>query len=164
MDAKERVAILLDCTLLSNFARVGRIQLLEQATGGNALTTPEVMKEFKAGVDMGYFPANHLEWLPVVSMSTKEQKTYRMLHLQIGSGEASCLAIAQHRKMTVASDDSDARRYAQQSGIPITGTLGILVHLIRQNILLLPEGNQILQEMVRNGYYAPMMSLEALIS
>lgn len=62
------------------------------------------------------------------------------------------------------TDDSDARRYARQSGIPVTGTLGILVRLVQKRLLSLDEANLLLAEMVKYGYYSPVTDLSLLLS
>ena len=48
--------ILLDTTVLSNFARAGRIDLLRLALP-EATTTPLVLAELQRGASAGYFPA-----------------------------------------------------------------------------------------------------------
>ncbi len=158
----EQIDILLNCTVLSNFALVGRLDLLQEAVGGRAATTEAVFQEFNEGVALGYFPQVSLEWLPVLSLSSEEQAIFQRLHPRFGAGDASCLAVAQHRGLKVATDDGDSRRYAQRAGIPISGTLGILVQLVRSNILSLQEGNAILAEMIQQGYRAPEADLSVL--
>jgi|YNPMSStandDraft_1061717.scaffolds.fasta_scaffold77520_2 predicted nucleic acid-binding protein len=158
----EQIDILLNCTVLSNFALVGRLDLLQTAVGGRAATTEAVIQEFNAGIALGYFPQVSLEWLPVLPLSPEEQATYQQIHPRLGAGEASCLAVAHHRGLKVATDDGDSRRYAQRTGIAISGTLGILVQLVRSNILTLQEGNAILAAMIQQGYRAPEADLSAL--
>jgi hypothetical protein len=49
--------VLLDNTVLSNFALVERPDLLRVAVGTVAATTTDVMSEFGAGVEQGRLPA-----------------------------------------------------------------------------------------------------------
>ncbi|MBI3952080.1 MAG: DUF3368 domain-containing protein [Acidobacteria bacterium] len=149
------IDILLNNTVLSNFAQVHRINLLEVAASGRAAMTEAVLEEFNKGIALGYFQDISLDWLPVLSLSPEEQQTFQLIQLRLGAGEASCLAIAHHRGMRVATDDMDARRHAQRSGIPISGTLGILVYLVGNHIINLQEANAILAEMIQHGYRAP---------
>ena len=159
-----QIDILLNNTVLSNFAQVHRLSLLETAASGRAATTEAVLEEFNEGIALGYFQAVALDWLPVVSLSPEEQQTFQLIHLRLGAGEASCLAMAQHRGMRVATDDRDARRYAQRTGIPVSGTLGILVHLVGTQTINLQEANAILAGMIQHGYRAPVTDLSTLVA
>lgn len=103
-----------------------------------------------------------LDWLPVLALSPEEQATFQLIHWSLGAGEASCLAVAQHRRLRVVTDDGDARRYAQRTGISVSGTLGILAHLVRIHALTLQEGNALLAEMMQHGYRAPVADLSVL--
>jgi predicted nucleic acid-binding protein len=48
--------MLLDNTVLSNFALAGRIELLTKALGSQVATTPQVIDEFNAGIARGRVP------------------------------------------------------------------------------------------------------------
>ncbi|BCW97036.1 MAG: hypothetical protein WHS44_05265 [Fimbriimonadales bacterium] len=164
LDARgQPITILLNCTVLSNFAVVNRLDLLQSAARGQAATTEVVIDEFNEGVVLGYFAPASLDWLPVLTLSPEERVTFHRLRIRLGAGEASCFAVAHHRGLRVATDDSDARRYAQRAGIPVSGTLGILAQLVRSRVITLEEGNALLAEMVQRGYRAPLTDLSTLL-
>lgn len=48
--------MLLDNTVLSNFALVGRIELLTKALGSQVVTIPQVIDEFNDGIARGRVP------------------------------------------------------------------------------------------------------------
>jgi len=50
------MTLLLDNTVLSNFALVNRIELLATALGADIATTPQVLAEFRTGVALGRLP------------------------------------------------------------------------------------------------------------
>jgi len=158
------VEILLNNTVLSNFAIVGRINLLQQAVAGKAGTTQQVLAEYQRGVEFGLLPPVNFDWLPVLMMDEQEQQTFELLRQRLGTGEASCLAIAYHRGLWVATDDRDARRYALQMNIALSGTIGILVGLVRAKVISLEEANALLSEMIRHGYRSPVTDLSVLLS
>ena len=56
-------------------------------------------------------------------------------------GEASCLALAISRRMTLVTDDLAARRLAEKREVSLSGTLGILIALVRHNAFSLKEAN-----------------------
>jgi predicted nucleic acid-binding protein len=47
--------------------------------------------------------------------------------------------------------------------VPLTGTVGILIALVRRQRLLLDEANQILAVMIQRRYRAPVDRLDDLI-
>jgi predicted nucleic acid-binding protein len=55
--------LLLDNTVLSNFALVDRIDLLVDALGSQVATTPQVIAEFNDGIARGRLPETKLDWL-----------------------------------------------------------------------------------------------------
>ena len=58
--------LLLDNTVLSNFALVECISLLPDALGSQIATTSQVISEYQNGVAKGILPAASWEWLEVI--------------------------------------------------------------------------------------------------
>ena len=153
--------ILLDTTVLSNLARIGRLDLLHLALP-DAVTTPQVLAELEKGRESGYLPAGPEEWPRTVNLTPPEEARTAGLRSILGDGEASCLAVLLERSGALFSDDLDARRYAQRQGIPVSGTLGVLVLLVEQGHLTLAQADNYLRRMISLGYRSPVKSLAAL--
>ena len=63
-------------------------------------------------------------WIKTVRLTRLQRASYAGLH----RGEASVLALAEeHNARLVIIDELKARRYAQQIGLHITGTIGVLL-------------------------------------
>lgn len=154
--------LLLDNTVLSNFALVGRIELLTNALGSQIATTPQVMDEFNDGVARGRVPETKLDWLEVINIEAKEETVFQELLMRVNAGEAACLALASQRNGRILTDDRDARKLAAQLKIPVSGTLGVLLRLVEIDTLTLFEANEILGQMVSKGYRSPVQKLEEL--
>jgi predicted nucleic acid-binding protein len=154
--------MLLDNTVLSNFALVNRIELLTNALENQSATTFQVLDEFENGVARGHLPETRLDWLEVLDMEAEEESLFRELLARVNAGEASCLAIAAQRNGRVLTDDRDARKLAAQLKIPVSGTLGVLLRLVQINVLALFEANDILGQMIIGGYRSPVEKLEDL--
>jgi hypothetical protein len=133
--------ILIDNTVLSNFALVQHPEFIRLAFLVDVGTSPDVMAELERGVSLGHLPDCQWEWLRIIQMTPAERQHFRQLRGRLGDGEASCLAIAAHRGWKVATDDKDARKWALRLHIPHTGTLGILGILVTQHTMSLAEGN-----------------------
>jgi predicted nucleic acid-binding protein len=73
------------------------------------------------------------------------------------------LALAASRGLILATDDLAARRLAEGESVSLTGTLGVLVALVRDNALFLPEANAMLAAMIERRYRSPVDKLDDLI-
>lgn len=154
--------ILLDNTVLSNFASIKRSNLVQLALS-TAATTDTVWHELQVGITVGKLPNTDWSWLQVLVLKEDEQKLMNTFSQSLGAGEASCLAVAVHRQGRVFTDDRDARKAAAQLQIPVSGTLGILVRLIDLEHLLIPEADSLLTTMISVGYRSPITSLQQLL-
>ena len=169
-----RSSIIFDNTVLSNFAAVDRVSLLEQLYRGRAYTTLMVVDEIQSGLHAGYQhlqsaeevlnPPHPAGWLYVLPLeSAEEQALYIEMAVSLGAGEASCLALAIARGFVLATDDLAARRTANQRNVRLTGTVGILIRLVREGHLSLTEANNILAQMIALRYRAPVERLDDLV-
>jgi predicted nucleic acid-binding protein len=155
--------VLLDNTVLTNFALVNRPDLVLDLWGTDSATTPAVMTEYEAGVISRGLPAEIWGSLLQLIPNSVEKDFAERLSPKLGSGERSCLAIAVHRQGMLVSDDAEARREAQRSGLPLTGSIGILVLNVRQGRLTRAEANALLEEMIALGYRSPVAILDDLL-
>lgn len=109
-------------------------------------------------------PLRATGWLAVLALEPhEEQALYIELSSFLGPGEASCLAIASPRRWVLATDDLAARRQAGERGVRLTGTLGILIRLVREGHLPLATANSILAEMIACRYRTPVENLDDLL-
>jgi predicted nucleic acid-binding protein len=163
-----------DTTVLSNFAAVHRLDLLEGRYRGVVFTTLEVSNELRKGIKAGYAylkPAlQQIEtispsgWIRLLSPdSAVEHRLQSEFDQFLDAGEASCLALAISRGFTLVTDDLAARRLAQARDVPLTGTLGILIALVRDDALPLNKANAILTTMIQRRYRSPVDRLDELV-
>lgn len=161
-------------TVLSNFAAVGRLDLLRDTAGSLSLPV-EVHDEIVAGQMAGYEFYDGIEqhispfapdgWLHLVSMSEDELQLFAALPTYLHQAERACLSIARQRRWGFLSDDRAARRQATIWQIPLSGTLGVLLLAIEDGRLTLEAGNRLLQEMVNRSHYrTPTQDLSSLLS
>ncbi|MBS1252394.1 MAG: hypothetical protein MAG451_01433 [Anaerolineales bacterium] len=169
-----QLSIIFDNTVLSNFAAADKVPLLEQIYRDHACTTLMVVDEIQDGLDAGYQhlktvaevlnPPHSTGWLSVLPLeSSQEQALYIELSSSLGAGEASCLAAAIAHGLALATDDLAARRRATRRNVQLTGTIGILVRLVREGHLPLSEANSVLTQMIALRYRSPVDSLNDLI-
>lgn len=155
--------ILLDNTVLSNLAQVGQMDLVFHLWPDRVCTTRAVLDEYNVAAQAGLLPRHAWADLPVVDLTAEETAGAETFSTRLGRGERSCLTVAQAREGLLVSDDADTRNAAQRLGIPVSGTLGILVLAVRRELLTLSQANVLLAEMLVAGYRSPLERLDGLI-
>jgi predicted nucleic acid-binding protein len=136
------MAVIANTTLISNFAGIGRLDLLSRLWD-KLYISDQVFDEIKAGLNQGYtfytgleqiiFPFSSTGWLHLTALNTPDEfRLFGQLLQTLHSGEASCLAIAYHRQWTFLSDDKAARKAAAGLNVPISGTIGVLLALVQR--------------------------------
>ena len=160
----EKEAVVADNTVLSNFALIRREAILAKLFKNTLFTTEEVIDELKRGEQRNVLPKRDWQWIRVLKVeSSQEEFLFRLLAESLGKGESSCLSIAISRDLKVLTDDRDARKLAQRRGVPVSGTIGVLVEAVREGLLSIEEGNTMLSEMIEKGYFSPFEVLDELI-
>ena len=154
--------LVLDCTVLSNFTLIGRTNWLRQVWPDVLVTSEESWGELQAGIRLGRLPSTDWSWLTVLSLTEAERAVRDELMPPLDRGEAACLALARSRGYAFLTDDRVARRETRRMGIPLSGTVGVLISLVDEGHVSLEETNQALQQMVALGYHSPVQSLSEL--
>ena len=99
----------------------------------------------------------------MVPLTTNETTLAQRLSQRLGIGESSCIAVAHYRHGLFVSDDRDARQQAASYGVPVTGTIGILLLNVQQGHLPQKASNGLLTELIRLGYRSPFKTLDNLL-
>lgn len=108
--------IISDTSCLIILSNIGELNLLHQLYG-QVTTTIEIAIEFGEALPT---------WVHVVDVADKHLQ--RILALQIDKGESSAIALAlETPNSTLILDDYKARKIAEQLGISITGTIGVII-------------------------------------
>ncbi len=164
--------LILDNTVLSNFAVAGKLDALARLYAKGAFTTIEVLEELKRGSEKGYSYLNSAvkviergnAWLKIAETESAEETRLRLEFDEfLHPGESSCLVYALSRDMILATDDLAARKLASRRGVKLTGTIGILVHMVRSDLLSLADANDVLSTMIGDGYLSPCERLDDLL-
>jgi len=162
MDSNIDRPVLLDNTVLTNFALAGKTDLVARLWPKRACTTSPVLDEYAVGVTVGMLPADAWAGLPIVALTAGERAFANELSTRLGAGERACLAVAVHRQGLLVSDDLDARRAARRYDVPATGTVGILIRCVQRGCVAREQANHLLAKMIALGYRSPVANLNAL--
>lgn len=147
----------MDNSAISNFAAVGRMDILRERYGGRLVVTREVL----LGADKGPCPealrrAVQVGWVDLRTLYADSEEYGVFVELRnrgFGLGEASLIAACRAGGTWVfVSDDLDARREARRRGIGVVGTYGILARQVSEGKMSLEEGNKLLRRMIEAGF------------
>lgn len=166
--------VIANTTIISNFAAVGRLDILRDLLGQLFITT-EVYAEIQDGLAEGYeFYAGielHMSlfipdgWLHLTSLQDDEEfRIFSTMPAALHRGEASCLAVAVRREMAFLTDDARARAVAHGLHVLVSGTLGVLVSAVKEKLLTLETADSLLNQMIQAGYRSPHGTLVELLS
>lgn len=154
--------ILLDNTVLSNFAQAEIVSAVFSLWGDQVCTTMEVIKEYQAGTLSVGLPKSVWKDLKIVRQTEEEKIFGSKLSAGLGAGERSCLAVAHARGAIFATDDLFARETAKKHNILVIGTIGILIECVTKNILARTKAQKALDLMITNGYRSPIEDISNL--
>ena len=166
------MSIISNTTVLSNFASIGQLDVLRRLYQVLHIPT-EVYEEISAGLEEGYsfyqdvvaeiHPFSDAGWLHLAVMETDELRRFGELPSRLHKGEAACLAIAEHRRWTLLTDDSAAREEAVRRQIRLSGSIGCLVLAVERGLATLEQANDWLSEMIRLDYRSPITDITPLL-
>ena len=155
--------VIFDTMVISNFAKAGQLELLRKMYPANACCSGFVVAEVLRGFRQGHTDLEPLVqslsdgWPRQYDLSTPaERQLYARISVSLGDGESSCLALAAQSGYVFACDDRLARSEAVRMGIPLTGTVGILIKAVRIGAIDLKKANAVLKRMIAAGFYAPV--------
>ena len=152
--------VLLDTTILTNFARVGLTQLMTELWGEQVCTTVCALDEYQVGVSTAGLPPLAWKQLRLIKLSPEEELLASTLFPRLGIGERTCLAMAIVRGSLLATDDKPARHAAKQHSMQVIGSTGILRSCAKHGILSKSEAQVSLEKMIAVGYYSPVLKLD----
>lgn len=81
-----------------------------------------------------------------------------ILESRLGAGESATLALAHAHHLEAIIDDLAGRKCAASLGIPVRGTLGIV--LAAKQCGLIPKARPVIEDMMRAGLYLSRRVLE----
>ena len=165
--------VITNTTVISNFAVVGRLDVLRDLMGQVYISTDvhaEIQDgraegcDFYTGIESLIYPLTPTGWLHLASPTGDDElRLLAQLPAALHRGEASCLVIAAQRGWAFLTDDALARKAARKLNVTISGTLGVLTQAVKANLLSLDKANAILSQMIEAGYRSPYNNLAELL-
>ncbi len=148
-------SILLDTSAYSHFARAGHYALLEKVFQGRLYVTSRVRDEAEDGTkrfpELRALAVSLAEEKTVMidDLTEKEYKVIASLPRKFSDTDRACIAVAQERKMVLATDDEDVLAEAGRRGIETFETEDVLEEAMK--IIGPQRTKEVLAEIVKSG-------------
>ncbi|WP_254524364.1 twitching motility protein PilT [Natrinema caseinilyticum] len=166
MTGPPRNATVLNTTVLSNFAHVDHAELLVKLP--RVATTDAVRTELEEGVETHLYLENALvvlgEQIPVITPSPSTEAVEAKLLETLDPGEAQALAVAEAAGGLVVTDDGDARETANQRGLGLTGSIGLLVRFVEDGHITAETADGYLKRWIDEaGFRSPARDFDVFL-
>lgn len=141
------IVIVTDANVMINFIHIGRLDLLAKLPGMRFVAPEDAVAEITdAAQATDLHAALEKGGLDEVRMTDAEEiRRYAELAATLGRGESACLAIAEARGWTVASDERRAFRrtaVARLGEQRLLTTPALMVHAIQAGLATVAEADQ----------------------
>ena len=166
MTGPPKNATVLNTTVLSNFAHVDRVELLLDLP--RLVTVDAVEEELEAGTETHSYIEQAMtvldEEIPVITPSGSAEKLEEQYLNTLDPGEAQALAVAEATDGMVITDDGDARATAEQRGVKLTGSIGLLVRFVEDDSLSAETADEYLKRWIDEaGFHSPARDFEVFL-
>ena len=142
--------IISDTSCLIALTNIGLLDILQQLYK-TVLITPEVADEYGELLP---------EWIKIMAVKDAGKTTAFSRFIDVGESSAIALAMEIGGALLIV-DDWEARQFALNLGLKITGTLGVLVRAHRQNII--SDLSAAVSRLKEVGFHLPV-NIDELIS
>ncbi len=144
------------------------MDLLVARYGRSLWVTHEVRNEIADGIVSGFGElsiVDDLLYAGKISLAAPietalERKHFLVCLRTLSAGEASCIVCAVSRGGIVVTDDFAARKHCHESGIRVTGTIGVLRRLCQEGEITRQQADEKLAAMIAAGFYSPIKSFK----
>ena len=132
-------------------AKVGMLPLLKSLFG-MVYIAPAVHRELLAGEgdDVARLQETIGDFIAVIVAPAADPEVTHSVR-DLGRGEQDAIALAVHTRSVLVIDDHAARVVALALGIPVTGTVGVLIRA--KEVGILPAVSPVLEDMRTKGYW-----------
>jgi predicted nucleic acid-binding protein len=138
----------IDSNVVADFFLVAKLDLLCDLFRGRLLASDFVVSELaEANIELG-----RAETVRLVTEAELELfDAIRRNNPPLGAGEIGALTVAKLRGCGVMTNDNRARRAAEELGIAVSGSLGVLEYAVEVSRITAEDAVVILEQMVQAG-------------
>ncbi len=124
-----------DTSALQYLFRIGQLDLLQKLFD-EVLVAEAVEQELNRGKSAGYLVPNIMDY-PWITIEKPDSRSIPTELQFLGNGECASILLARETSVDqIILDDLDARYTAENLGLHVIGTIGILMRAKEQNLIL----------------------------
>jgi predicted nucleic acid-binding protein len=135
------------------FAKIDEIDLLMLLFKEKAVITPGIRDEILAPLAYGYtFPLAVIGTIKTIPLTEKALENYVrfQMNAKLGRGELEGIAYCKAEKSFFATNDTKARKFAENQGVSVMSFQALLKALWKKKLRTREEVREILQEIMKN--------------
>lgn len=141
--------------------KIGRVSLLSELC--DELIVPDVVGREVGAKPDGEQVVAELASLPRVRFEAEIATSAELVAWNLGRGESQVLALTTaYRLSRAVVDDLQARRCAQSLGVPLIGTLGVVLRAKRKGVI--ETARPLIEQLRRVGLYASDSLIESALA
>ena len=165
MKIAERRSTIIDTSVLINYLSVGRIDLLIKLSHRHMLITEEVHTEIIRNRTVLEIALSAGQIEIANPLLYEDIELFARLTKILSIADASCIVAARALGTDLAADDRILRREALKvlPEASLFRTEALLAEAVRTNLLLIEEGNSILQALIKMRYRPSISRLQELL-
>lgn len=167
-----KIAVL-DTTVISNFATTDSLSVLFSSFD-TVMVPMAVVSELERGIEEGYDflsealdridPSTHVTGGGKAQLRRGSKERWTIIERALDSGEAEALTVAILNGALLATDDSDARRLADEYDVAYTGSIGVLARAIDRELIDVNTADEWLETWTKEyGYRSPVESIHDIL-
>jgi predicted nucleic acid-binding protein len=145
--------VVLDTVTISNFIKAGELDLICELYRDNLYVTEAVI------IELGRANIEIEDWVKGGRIR-KAEFNYgigipREISEALSDGEISCIIYGVETDCAIATDDRKARKAVSDiyGHAKLTGTVGLLVELVQEELITGQYARQLLEEMIEKGFW-----------
>ena len=150
--------VIVNTTPLIALAGIGHLNVLEKLYG--EVTIPRaVYNEIcaKPDTECAKQLQQALDWIAIEDIVNTEAKMY--YKTQLHDGEVEVMILAKEKKADlIIVDDNNAKKHAKYLGLPVTGTIGVLIKA--KNLGIVSALKPLLERMLENHIYMSLALMQ----
>ncbi len=154
------MVVVANSTPLIALSKLGLFELLKEYFGEVAIPKEVYDEVITRGDDLfGAKEVSTSKWIKIIEPRNKLAVDSLSVHL--GKGEAEAIILAKEKNTLLLIDDKDGRTMAANLGVPVTGTVGLLMLAAEDGKVDLKKT---LDELMASGFRLSKSEYEKIIS
>jgi len=157
--------VIVNTDILSIFAKIDAINLLNLLFGGKIAMTSRIRDEILVPLTYGYaFPRN-VSTVETVSLTNKALEEYLRFqeNVTLGRGELEAIAYCKAEKCIFVTNDTKARKFAEAEGVSVVSFQALLKALWKKKLKTKKEVREILNNIIETDNLAVSREVEKVI-